>query len=351
MISLAHIKSDYKGYKRLNLKDVATEINLNRDTFTHKENSVYIALIGTQKAVNSLEELRVKHQNVCQVVVNKDIILETYLATYLNSYWGRVFWEAAIKSKPGLIQRLTKNDIANLVIALPSLQMQQDIYQTTNKIENAIDELEEIKKSLTINPISSEKERRKLDHISEIIAGFEPLLREESKTYEFKASLQTPYPDLPEPEVDENDQLVYKLGNQKFQSEKQIKAFLQHIVMKTIASFINTIGGTLVIGVHEKDNIKEVVGIDREGVGSYDKYERHLSQLVSNQLNKLVASKYVSTKIVEHESLAVCIVNCEQNQEDLPVFLDGEVYRRTGALIEKLSTKEVARLVRDQRKL
>ena len=59
-----------------------------------------------------------------------------------------------------------------------------------------------------------------------------------------------------------NSNRVY-FRKETFSSKKQIQSYLEFIVMKTIASFLNTRGGKLVIGVHEYAKIKKKLGIDR----------------------------------------------------------------------------------------
>ena len=51
---------------------------------------------------------------------------------------------------------------------------------------------------------------------------------------------------------------------------------------------INTAGGTLVIGVHEYANTKNVAGIDREEFESSDHYVRHLIQIFNNVFNAFI---------------------------------------------------------------
>ena len=108
------------------------------------------------------------------------------------------------------------------------------------------------------------------------------LLLEESISHEFKASLRTPYPDYPEPVISKDGKETFIMNKEMFLSKKQIHTFLQNIILKTIASLLNTQGGKLVIGVHEFGNEKVVVGIDREGFESHDEYERHLIQIIKN---------------------------------------------------------------------
>jgi predicted HTH transcriptional regulator len=52
-------------------------------------------------------------------------------------------------------------------------------------------------------------------------------------------------------------------------------------VLKTIAAFLNTEGGDLLIGVADDGSI---VGIERDQLESDDKFMRHLTQVVRNGL-------------------------------------------------------------------
>lgn len=343
--SLGEVISDYRRYERCFLKDISFEINLTRESFQEIKNSIFIPLLaGKQKTTDDIKKIDIKHQNVCQVVLDKNKALPRYLVSYLNSNWGKVFWEAAIKQKHGVIKKLTKKDIQNLFIALPHMKIQEDISNIDSKIDNAVIALEGIKQKLALNPISSSEDREKLDSISNSLEEFNhPLLCEESKIHEFKASIRKPFPDYPEPEIKENGKKIYTLGLNEFSSIQQIHKFLESIVLKTVASLLNTNGGNLVIGILEKDNIKEVLGIDREEFESHDKYERHLTQIFINAFGKDVTSNYITTKILQIEKKPVCNVICEQNQDAMPIFYNEEMYIRTGPRVDKLNQKELAR--------
>ena len=56
---------------------------------------------------------------------------------------------------------------------------------------------------------------------------------------------------------------------------------MTHAVLKTIAAFLNTEGGDLLIGVADDGTI---VGIERDQLESDDKFMRHLAQVVRNGL-------------------------------------------------------------------
>jgi hypothetical protein len=91
-----------------------------------------------------------------------------------------------------------------------------------------------------------------------------------------------------------------------------------HAVLKTIAAFLNTEGGDLLIGVAD-DGM--VVGIEHDQLESDDKFMLHLAQVVRNGL----------------QGKSVCVVTCQRSPE--PVFLkwkgieaapDGDFFVRSG---------------------
>lgn len=341
------IDTDYNYYRKVYLGEVVKEINLNRTEFVSAENAIYLPLIGPQRVIEDLSETKLKHQNLCQIIVDDEIITPRYLTTYLHSDFGQIFWGAAIVSKPGVIKRLSKADVAGIIISVPPLELQKKIVETSTKIENAVSALEEIKNSLTRNPISSKQHLQKLNSILKTVNEVSPLLREESIIHEFKASLRTPYPDPVLPEKNDKGQQIYKLDKQTFSSEKQLSKFIERISLKAIASLLNTRGGTLVIGVHEQGNKKEVVGIDYDGFKSHDDYERHLAGILENAFNPLVVSEFISTRIEELiEGKFVCVVTCEPMWEMVRqvAFLDDEVWKRTGPRVVKLTTEQVFKL-------
>ena len=344
LTSLGELESDYKNFRRVLLKDIVNVINLTRDSFEHSENSVYIPLLeGRQSSTSSQDSIVIKHQNLCQVEVNPELVSPNYLVCYMDSDWGKTFWNAAINEKDGVIKTLNKQDIGNLLIALPPIEIQTNIFDASTKINSAIEDLEAIKNAITLNPISATSEIDKINSIRNVISEVSPLLREESKTFEFKASLRTPYPAIT-PAVDGGGRQIFSLGRKELTSEKAVQNFLQDIVLKTISSLMNTLGGELIIGVHEHHNKKELIGISREGFKSHDEFDRHLNQILINEFSEIIVSQYITTSIKIEKDLAYCSVKCLM-KTDMPVFFRDNVYVRSGPMTNKLSTQEVAKMV------
>ena len=88
-----------------------------------------------------------------------------------------------------------------------------------------------------------------------------------------------------------------------------------HAVLKTIAAFLNTEGGDLLIGVADDGSI---VGIERDRLESDDKFMRHLAQVVRNGLGAR-AGTCIDPKTQVVQAMTVCVVSCQRSPE--PVFL------------------------------
>jgi len=132
----------------------------------------------------------------------------------------------------------------------------------------------------------------------------------ESKTLEFKSSLRW---HVKENRKDDN--------------------VVTHSVLKTIAAFLNTEGGDLVIGV--ADN-RSVIGIEQDQFENDDKFMLHLAQVVRNGLGDR-ASTCIDPKTQIVQGKTVCVVSCQRSPE--AVFLkwkameqdpNGDFYVRSG---------------------
>ncbi len=148
----------------------------------------------------------------------------------------------------------------------------------------------------------------------------------ESKTLEFKSSLRW---DVREGRKDDR--------------------VITHAVLKTIAAFLNTDGGDLLIGVADDGR---VIGIAHDDFDSDDKYLRHLTQVVINGLGERAAT-LLDPRLEVVDGRAVCLVSCRRSPE--PVFLkwkgmekspDGDFYVRTGPGSRALKPDDVGPYVK-----
>jgi len=153
----------------------------------------------------------------------------------------------------------------------------------------------------------------------------ELIRRGESKTLEFKSTLR------------------WNLAE-----DRQDDKLITHAVLKTVAAFLNTEGGDLLIGVADDGSI---LGIERDQLESDDKFMRHLAQAVRNGLGDR-AGTCIDPKTQIVEGKTVCVVSCQRSPE--PVFLkwkgiettpDGDFYVRSGPGTIKLGPDSANRYV------
>ena len=109
--------------------------------------------------------------------------------------------------------------------------------------------------------------------------------------------------------------------------------FVTHTALKTVAAFLNTDGGDLLIGVADNGSI---VGIEADQLENDDKFMRHLAQVVRNGLGDR-AGTCIDPKTQIVQGKTVCVVSCQRSPE--PVFLkwkgveaspEGDFFVRSG---------------------
>jgi type I restriction enzyme R subunit len=154
----------------------------------------------------------------------------------------------------------------------------------------------------------------------------ELIKRGESKTLEFKSTLRW-----------------------NLKEDRQDDTRVTHAALKTIAAFLNTEGGDLLIGVADDGSI---LGIERDQLESDDKFMRHLAQVVRNGLGDR-AGTCIDPKAQVVQGKTVCVVSCQRSPE--PVFLkwkgleataEGDFFVRSGPGAVKLSPESAREYIR-----
>jgi len=120
-------------------------------------------------------------------------------------------------------------------------------------------------------------------------------------------------------------------------------------VLKTIAAFLNTEGGDLLIGVADDGS---VVGIENDQLENDDKFMLHLAQVVRNGLGDR-AGTCIDPKMQTVQGKSVCVVTCQRSPE--PVFLrwkgieapaEGEFFVRSGPRTDRLPPESAKEYIR-----
>ena len=163
-----------------------------------------------------------------------------------------------------------------------------------DKIQEIVETNFELYKRITDDPAFGRALKNFLfdDYIRRHRRAEELLELRESKTLEFKSSLRW---DLKQDRKD----------------DKRVT----HAILKTVAAFLNTEGGDLLIGVADD---RTVLGIAHDRLESDDEFMRHLAQVVRSALGDRAGTCIdPNTQIVEGKT--VCLVSCKRSPE--PVYL------------------------------
>ena len=120
---------------------------------------------------------------------------------------------------------------------------------------------------------------------------------------------------------------------------------MEHAVLKTIAAFLNTDGGTLIVGI---DDNGKYVGIETDQFPNDDKYLLHFSNLVNSRIGKEF-NEFMQWELASFDIGKVLVVHCKKCER--PVFLktkDGEqFFIRTGPSTVELDARELLSYTKD----
>jgi len=153
----------------------------------------------------------------------------------------------------------------------------------------------------------------------------------ENKNREFKSSLRNPITEEP------------VVRNGKTLTKKEIKKSLEKAVLKTIAAFMNTEGGTLLIGVQD-DGVE--LGIEHDQFENRDKYQLHLTNIIKQNLGSIAAAA-IEIQIISLNSKDICRVDCVKIKDG--VYLGGsEFYVRTGPSTTLLSEDQIPKHIQNR---
>ena len=121
---------------------------------------------------------------------------------------------------------------------------------------------------------------------------------------------------------------------------KRMDEVITYACLKTVNAFLNTDGGTLVIGVNDDG---EAIGLDADAFKNDDKYLLHFYNVLKAAMGDATAA-HVNATIVPLGDTTVCRVDCRASQT--PVFIsaksqDEAFFIRTGPGSTRLSPSEL----------
>lgn len=136
------------------LSTLALEINLTKESeppgFEEYSNAVYLPKIGQSDAVALRSELKLKHCNYFQLILNPYLANAEYVASFFNTPLGLAIRRQAASGT--VIFTISKKRLEKMQIYLPDLKIQLEIIEAISKIRNLTNELYELNQRLWLEP-------------------------------------------------------------------------------------------------------------------------------------------------------------------------------------------------------
>jgi hypothetical protein len=142
--------------------------------------------------------------------------------------------------------------------------------------------------------------------------GLKQLLEgSENKIVEIKATLNVPQ------KIASSSEALSKKALTPEEREKiaNVEVILNHEVVRAVASFLNTLGGYVIIGVDDEYPHK-ITGISGDKYINDDDYIRRLSDIIKSSLGKNAMSR-IGINIIKLGSDKVCIVSCRRGPREV----------------------------------
>jgi len=129
-------------------------------------------------------------------------------------------------------------------------------------------------------------------------------------------------------------------------SPEMLGTAVKQATLKSLAAFLNTDGGTLIIGVADD---RTIIGIEadipRPRGSIHDDWRLVFDKLVFQNLGG-VAMNYIDLRLEPWQGRTIAIVRCSPNKE--PTWLEDKLYVRCTASTEVLSTRQAVEWYRQR---
>jgi len=239
------------------------------------------------------------------ITIDGDKINCSYLTLWLKEFplWFNINYG----------EQFSEENIKTIMVPNLDLKQQEILYRNMSYLAEIKAKMQfMIYSNIVVGPTEL-----KLDHIVSDIPDLEIenlLRKEESLIHEYKSSLRY---------------------NTK---EKKITDWLINSSLKTIAAFLNSEGGCLIIGV--SDN-KKILGIDLDGFKSTDEWIRFLKDKIKSKLGINFLETFIKIEIREFNNENIGIIRCAPLPKKDHCLLEEKLYVRKGPASHELALKDV----------
>jgi hypothetical protein len=316
------LQSEYKSFTRKLVRDVVVEIRTCRlnEKFQDLSGCIYFPKLGTNPVTSCLSSITAKHHNVYQIVCRSEVVIPAYLALFFESPLGRLI-RGSITTH-GFVHSISKTELMNAEIALPEPELQKDIIESIKKLEFIKSKVSKFEENLALNPIGSQAELQQIDSILGAVGELadtdriKSLIRlGESKSIEFKQTFCL--------------DVVNGIKESRIEDS----------AIKTVAAFLNSDGGTLLVGVHDNGQITGNEEEIEKFFKSRDKFLLHVKNRIKTRIGEQFYP-FINHRLVDIDQKSVLIIECEPSSEE--VFVDEkDFYVRTNPATDRLEGRKL----------
>jgi hypothetical protein len=142
----------------------------------------------------------------------------------------------------------------------------------------------------------------------------------------------------------ENENLEFKSTFRINLHTNEIDKKMEYSALKTIAAFMNSKGGTLLIGISDS---KEIIGIEKDNFENSDKFSLHITNVLKTRIGKGITS-LINFRFIEIEGKTIIKIECKKSTK--PVFLksptdEEEFYIRAGPSSAQIKGSELVEYI------
>ena len=353
---LSQIKGDTQEYRRMTLGDLVLDIeyiSTKEPTLTNEfKNAIFIsrfpfysnsggmrlrsstdmseiekvAMYDLHKELGLHEIKSSKNENadsswknewyVAALELDSDIILNNYFQYLLTRTVGKIMAQPIIdyNSRPAVMQE----KILSMQVLVPSILGQENTLTIRKEIDERRNELDKLKK-LLLEVTQHDKIENELRRIKSNQELTDIIKQDESEILEFKSSVWATY----------NNSTGELIIDAKEKEE------LEDAVIKTIAAFLNTQGGKLIIGIQDRPK-RKVVGIEADfsysgGQKDIERFQIKLMEAIKTAANDpAIVGSYVKISIENIEGKSVCVIDVTQKAPDSWTYVDMKNFNGKG---------------------
>ena len=115
----------------------------------------------------------------------------------------------------------------------------------------------------------------------------------------------------------ENPELEFKSSLRWDYEQGEINKVLEAVVMKTVAAFANSDGGTLLLGVSDDNTVRGLNNDYTSLNGDKDKFQHHLRALLSSQFGKVFVANHLKVNFPTVSDVEICQVDITPSAKPL----------------------------------